>query len=164
VFTAVAAVTTNPAHVTVTTAGSLSATDIRAAYSALPERFRGKSTWLTSPTVDQHISQFGNALALSDYTVNLAADGTHVAVGRPVVVSDYAPAYSSTTGANNYAVVGDFSTGFLIVQRAGMTVELVNHLFDTSTGRPTGQRGWFAYARHGFDVIVPNAFRLLSNS
>jgi HK97 family phage major capsid protein len=164
IFTAMAATTTNPAHVTVTTAGQFSATDLRAAYSALPERFRGKSTWLTSPTVDQHISQFGNALALSDYTVNLAADGTHVAVGRPVVVSDYAPAFTGTTGTANLAVVGDFGNGFLIVQRAGMTVELVNHLFDTSTGRPTGQRGWFAWARHGFDIVNANAFRLLSNS
>jgi HK97 family phage major capsid protein len=164
IFTAAAATTTNPAHTTVTTAGSLSATDLRNVYSALPERFRSKASWVMSPTVEQKVSQFGNALALSDYTVNLLADGTHQIAGKPVVVSDYAPAFSSTTGSNNFTVVGDFSTGFLIVQRAGMTVELVEHLFDTSTGRPTGQRGWFAYARHGFDVIVPNAFRLLSNS
>ena len=95
--------------------------------------------------------------------MDLTKDGTPVLTGRPVVVSDYASAFSSTTGAANYAVVGDVSQ-YYIVQRAGMTVELVEHLFDTTYGRPTGQRGWFAWARHGMDVVNANAFRLLSNS
>jgi HK97 family phage major capsid protein len=162
IFTAMSG-TTNPAHVVVTTAGVLGATDIRSAWSALPERYRPRATWVMSPTVDAKVRALGNNLSLADFTVNLTADGTPVLTGRPVVVTDYAPAFTGTTGAANYAVVGDFSN-FLIVQRAGMTVELVNHLFDTSTGRPTGQRGWFAYARHGFDSVNTNGFRLLSNS
>ncbi len=164
IFTAMAATTTNPAHVVVTTVGALGAVDLRAAWAALPQRFRGKATWLMSPSVETKVSQFGNGLALSDFTVNLLADGTRQLIGRPVVLTDYAPSFTGTTGAANYTVVGDFSTGFLVVQRAGMTVELVNHLFDTSTGRPTGQRGWFAFARHGYDVVAPNAFRIIANS
>ncbi len=163
VFTSMQNVTTNPAHVTVTTAGTLGSADVRAAWAALPERFRNKATWVYSPTVQEKVSAFGNNLALADFTVNFTEAGSFQVLGRPVVVTDYAPAFNSTTGATNYAVIGDFSN-FLIVQRAGMTVELVNHLFDTSTGRPTGQRGWFAWARHGHDVVAPNAFRLLSNS
>jgi HK97 family phage major capsid protein len=163
IFTALANATNNPSHVVVTTAGALGAVDTRAAWSSLPERFRPRATWVMSPTVLSKVSAFGNGLALSDFTVNLLADGTSVLTGRPVVVSDYAPAFVSTTGAANVAVIGDFQK-FLIVQRAGMTVELVQHLFDTSTGRPTGQRGWFAYARHGHDAIATNAFRLVSNS
>ena len=41
--------------------------------------------------------------------------------------------------------------------------ELVPHLFDVTNNRPTGQRGWFAWARVGADSIVDNAFRLLQN-
>ena len=156
-------VTTNPPHVVVTTAGSLGAIDVRNAWATLPERYRSRATWVMSPTIEAKIRAFGNALALSDFTVNLLADGTSNLTGRPVVVSDYAPAFTGTTGAENFAIVGDFSR-FLIVQRAGMTVELVNHLFDTSTGRPTGQRGWFAFSRHGFDQVDPNGFRLIANS
>lgn len=168
IFTSMANVTTNPAHVTVQTLGSVAASDFRAAWAALPERFRGKATWVYSPTVQEKVSAFGNNLALSDFTENLSvdtlkSDGTFSLLGRPVIVGDYAPAFSGTTGATNYAVVGDFSN-FVIVSRAGMTVEPVQHLFDTSTGRPTGQRGWFAWARHGFDQVAPNAFRLLSNT
>lgn len=162
VFTAMSG-TTNPAHVVVTTAGTIGAVDIRSAWAALPERYRSRATWVMSPSVMAKVRALGNNLALADFTVNLTADGIPVLTGRPVIETDYAPAFTGTTGSENFAVVGDFSR-FLIAQRAGMTVELVNHLFDTSTGRPTGQRGWFAYARHGFDVVDTNGFRLLSNS
>ncbi|MCU1494801.1 MAG: Phage major capsid protein [Acidimicrobiaceae bacterium] len=163
IFTRMASTTTNPAHITVTTLGVLGAVDVRKAWGALPERFRPRATWVMAPTVEAQVRAFGNGLALSDFTVNLLADGTSVLTGKPVVVSDYAPAFTGVTTAASYTVVGDFSN-FLIVQRAGMTVELVNHLFDTSTGRPTGQRGWFAYARHGFDAVNPRAFVLVSNT
>jgi HK97 family phage major capsid protein len=154
---------TGAAHVTVTTAGTLGAVDVRTAWASLPERYRSRASWVVSPTVDSKIRAFGNGLALSDYTVNLAADGTSTLTGRPVVISDYAPAFSSTTGATNYAVVGDFNN-FVVVSRAGMSVELVPHLFDQATARPTGSRGWWAYARHGFDCVNPSGFRLISNS
>jgi predicted phage gp36 major capsid-like protein len=39
-------------------------------------------------------------------------------------------------------------------------VELVQHLVGTNH-RPTGQRGWFAYARIGANSVNDNAFRVL---
>ena len=92
----------------------------------------------------------------------VAQGGVGTLFGRPVVTTDYAPAFTGTTGAANILAVGDFSN-FVIAQRAGMTVELVSHLFGTTNARPTGQRGWFAYARHGFDSVNDNGFRLLQN-
>jgi HK97 family phage major capsid protein len=76
IFTAMQAITTNPAHVTVTTAGTLGAVDVRAIYSALPERYRSRSTWVMNQSVVKKASGFGNGNALSDYTVNLQSDGT----------------------------------------------------------------------------------------
>jgi HK97 family phage major capsid protein len=63
----------------------------------------------------------------------------------------------------NLAVVGDFSN-YLIAMRAGMNVELVPTLFDQATGRPSGQRGWFAWARVGGDAIVHAGFRLINQT
>ena len=116
-----------------------------------------------SPSVLEKVSAFGNGLALSDYTVNLLADGTSVLTGRPVVVTDYAPAFTGTTGSENFAVIGDFSR-FVVVQRAGLSVELVPTIFDPTTARPTGERAWFATARYGLGVSDANGFRLLSNA
>jgi predicted phage gp36 major capsid-like protein len=45
-----------------------------------------------------------------------------------------------------------------------MSVELVPHLLHTSNNRPSGQRGWFAWARIGADSINDLAFRLLQNA
>ena len=60
-------------------------------------------------------------------------------------------------------MVGDFRN-FVIAQRAGMEVEYVPNLFDTTTGTPTGQRGLFAWARVGSDSVNDNAFRMLVNT
>jgi len=65
--------------------------------------------------------------------------------------------WSST---NRIAIFGDFSN-FLIVDKIGLTVELIPHMFDGS-GDPTGQRGLFAYWRNSAEVVVDSAFRVLT--
>jgi predicted phage gp36 major capsid-like protein len=49
----------------------------------------------------------------------------------------------------------------VIADRIGTTVEFVPHLFG-SNRRPTNQRGWLAYVRHGAAVVNSGAFRLLN--
>jgi HK97 family phage major capsid protein len=64
--------------------------------------------------------------------------------------------------AQKIAVVGDFSRAFKIVDRVGMNIELIPHLFGAAQGNlPTGQRGLFAYWRVGAKVLDANAFRVL---
>jgi len=162
IFTRMNATLTAPAHVTTATAGSLGAVDIRKAWAALPQRYRANASWVMSPTAMSQVRAFGNGNALSDFTVNLLADGTDQLTGRPVITSDYAPAFTGATATTtSIAVVGDFSN-FVIAQRAGMEIELINNLFDQSTGRPSGQRGWFAFARHGMDAANVNGFRIIT--
>ncbi len=155
--------TTTPAHVIVTTLGTLGAVDVRAAYAKLGELFRSKATWMMNVSVENTIRAFGNNLALADFTINLGANGIGTLMGHDIRLSDYAPSPTNTTAAESFLVVGDFAH-YRFIQRAGMTVELVPHLFDQSTARPLGQRGWYAYARHGADVDASNAFRLVSNT
>ena len=57
-------------------------------------------------------------------------------------------------------VQGDYRQ-FLIVDRIGMGIELVPHLFGGTTRYPTGQRGILAIWFNNSQVLVPNAFRLL---
>lgn len=60
---------------------------------------------------------------------------------------------------DRYLLFGDFSQ-FLIVDRVGMSVELVPHLFG-SNQRPTGQRGIYAVWRNNSKILTDNAFRVL---
>jgi predicted phage gp36 major capsid-like protein len=46
-----------------------------------------------------------------------------------------------------------------VVDRLGMNVEVVQHLFDTSTGYPTGQRGLYAFWRNTSLVLADEALR-----
>ena len=69
--------------------------------------------------------------------------------------------FDAAATANNYLLLyGDFQQ-FVIVDRIGSTIELVPHLFGANR-RPTGQRGALLWFRTGSNVVVPQAFRLLS--
>ena len=65
-----------------------------------------------------------------------------------------------TTSTNRIAIFGDFSN-FLIVDKIGLTVELITHIVD-GNGNPTGERGLFAYWRNSSVVLVDSAFRVLT--
>ena len=160
IFTALDANTN--VEVVVTTDGTFTAVDLLKAWKSLPERYRSRATWIMSTDVENEVRTFSANDTGAYYTVNLTQGGIGNLFGRPVLTSDYAPEFTGTTGAANILVVGDFSN-FVVAQRAGMTVELVSHLFGVTNARPTGQRGWFAYARHGFDSVNDNGFRLLQN-
>jgi len=149
-------------EVVVTTDALFGAVDIDKVWADLPEKFRANSAWFMNVDVENEIRAFGSGTATSRFTVDQTAEGISRLNGKPVVLSDYAPTFTGTTGAANILVVGDFSN-FLVAQRVGMNVEYIPHLFDVTYNRPTGTRGLFAYARVGSDSVVDNAFRLLQN-
>jgi HK97 family phage major capsid protein len=159
IFTAIDA--TAGSEVAVTTDGALGPEDALKVWADLPERFRTRATWVGNTSVFNEIRNNGTSDGL--FTVDLSQGGISRLLGRPVVETDYAPAFTGTTGAANLLVVGDFQH-FVVAQRAGMSIEYVPHLFSTTTNLPNGQRGYFAYARHGMDSVADNAFRLLQNT
>ena len=80
-------------------------------------------------------------------------------LGKPLYeASDMVTAV--TTGSN-ILLAGNFAECYYIYDRAGTTLEYVPNVMDTSTGRPTGQRGFAAWWRTGADAVDPNGFRVL---
>ena len=145
------------------TDGGLAVGDLDATWAALPQRFRTNATWLWSTDVDNRVRNFGATYG-SSFTRQLnTADGGSNPHDRPVAVSDYMPSFTGTTGSANIMIVGDFSR-FVVAQRVGMSIELVPMLFDVTNNRPTGSRGWFAYARLGSNSVSDLAFRILQNA
>jgi len=64
--------------------------------------------------------------------------------------------------ADNFALLfGDFSN-YVIVDRVGLSVELVPHLFATANNRPNGQRGFFANWRTGANSVNDAGIKVLS--
>lgn len=144
------------------TAGTIAGKDIYDMWARLPQRHRRKSTtaWMSSTDVQNAIRQLGTVDP--NFTVNITEDAIPRLFGRQYPMNDYMSSVAAGTAAANLAIVGDWK-GYLVAQRAGMNIEFVPMLFDASSNRPTGQRGWFAYARIGADVVDPTAFQLLQN-
>ncbi|WP_431920465.1 phage major capsid protein [Nonomuraea jabiensis] len=148
-------------EVVVTADGAFGGVDVNKVWSALPDRWKANATWVMSHDVGNEIATFGNGNNMSFMTVDLTGIVQTLRT-RPIEFSSYFPDFTGTTGASNILVVGDFRN-FLIVDRAGMSVEIVPHLIDVTNNRPTGQRGLFAWARHGSGSTADVAFRLLQN-
>jgi HK97 family phage major capsid protein len=146
--------------------GLLTSADPYNVWKALPQKYRRNASWLMSIGVNNGIRQLGAANVFHGYTVNLPAGWADQLFNRPVYESAYMPDSTTwTTTAEGQAVVGDFSN-FVIARNGGMSVELVPQLFQQVTqgsgpAVPTGQRGWFAYARIGSDSSNTAGFRLL---
>ncbi|MER6834253.1 phage major capsid protein [Streptomyces cellulosae] len=153
---------TNPANIELGTAGVISAPDIYGLWNQLPQKYRrrGTTAWLSSTDVQNTIRQLGTTDP--NFTVDITQEAIPRLFGREYPMNDFMADDPAGTGTQPLLVVGDFK-GYLVAQRAGMTVEFIPQLFDVTNNRPTGQRGWFAWARVGAGVVNPQAFRLLVN-
>ena len=146
--------------VDVATDNTLAAVDIDAVYAATPEDFRMNGKWVMNVDVENEIRAFGSGTATSRFTVDQTAAGITLLNGKEVILTDHAPAWAATDG-QNILVFGDFDH-FVVAQRVGMTLVNVDVLFGANQ-RPTGQSGFYAYARFGSGVTAVNAFRRLKN-
>lgn len=156
-------------RVTVTTSGALGSPDPYKVWKALPQRNRRNASWLMSVGVNNAVRQIGTTNVFHGYTVNLPEGWADQLFNSPVYESPYMPdTTTSTSATDGVAVVGDFSN-FVVARNGGMSVEYVPQLFQQVTAgsgpaRPTGQRGWFAYARIGSNSVNDLGFRLLCNT
>ena len=66
-----------------------------------------------------------------------------------------------TTGGETVLLYGDVKAGFCIVQRVGMAIELIPHLFGTARNYPNGTRGAYCYFRVGAGIIADAAIQAL---
>jgi HK97 family phage major capsid protein len=149
-------------EMTTTTAATVGLTDLHAVYRALPGRARRNASWLMNPLWLGAIRQLGSAVGAS-FSGDLRDPLAERILGKPAFEDDDSPATTTTTALDNVLVFGNFNN-YVIVDRVGLTVELVPHLFGTNH-RPTGARGLYAYWRVGGDVVGPEqaSFRLLQD-
>jgi HK97 family phage major capsid protein len=151
-------------RVDVAVSGALAASDPYKVWKALPQRFRRRASWLMSVGVNNAIRQLGTANVFHALTATLPEEWADALFRKGVYESPYmSDVTTSTSATTELAVVGDFSN-YVIARRGGMSVELVPHMFGLTTNRPTGQRGWFAYARIGGNSVNDLGFRLLVNT
>lgn len=145
------------------TAETFAIADVYALEAALQARFRQGASFVANKAIYSKIRQFD--------TSGGAGLWERIGAGQPAQLLGY-NAYESSnmdgvlpdaaaTADNFLAVLGDFSN-YVIVDRVGLSIELVPHLFHTSNNRPSGQRGFLAWWRVGADSVNDAAFAMLS--
>lgn len=165
IVVALAAATDPSATVVVSDAGVLAASDVYNLWAQLPVRFRmaASTAWMSSVELQNAIRQFGEEGG-SDFSVNITQEAVPQLFGRRYPTNDYMSGLAaSTSSTESMLIVGDWRH-YLIAMRAGMNVELVPHVFGTTSIFPTGQRAWYAWGRVGANLLASNAFRLLRNA
>jgi HK97 family phage major capsid protein len=146
-------------------ADTLAVGDLYATQSGLPARYRSRGAWLATNAFYNRARQFDTAGG-SSLWAQLGDDRPANLLGKPIYEAEDMDGVITAAADNYMAVFGDFSN-YVIADRIGMTVEFIPHLFQQTTagsgfGRPTGQRGWFAYYRTGADSVNDGAFRMLN--
>lgn len=135
--------------------------DVYAVHGALPARYRSMPStgWMANTLIYNRIRQFDTAGGAGLWAQ--LGDGTpERLLNRTVLESEDMDGVINATQDNLVLLFGDFDN-YVIADRIGMTVEFIPHLFGANR-RPTNQRGWLAYVRHGADSVNDGAFRLLN--
>lgn len=156
---------------TASNTNSLVVADIYGVHNALGPRFRQRATWTMNNAVGDRIRQLDTAgganLWIPNLTQRSAAVPNGFTDGRMGDNLLGKAAYEATAQSGTFTtgqligVIGDFSY-FKIVDRVGLSVETIPHIFGAAQGNlPTGQRALFAYWRVGSKVLDANAFRTL---
>jgi HK97 family phage major capsid protein len=151
-------------RVGVQTSGAFGETEPYRVMAALPQKYRRRANWLMSISVNNAIRQLAKVTGFHAFTENLPAEWADTILGKGVRESPYMPdTTTSTSATTGYAIVGDWDN-YLLARRGGMSIELIPHIFDVTSNRPTGNRGWFGYARIGGGSVNDLGFRLLVNT
>ncbi len=152
----------SPAPRQVATSAQIAADDLYGAFEALPQAARESAScaWMSSTSVATKVGK----LAADDpaFDLRVGVDRRGVLLGRPYVPNDVMPGMPATSTTDGLVLIGDFAH-YAVVEHVGTLLEYVPNVIDSTNNRPTGQRGYFAWARVGGGVINPNAFRLIKN-
>lgn len=144
-----------------TTAETFAVADLYKVEEALPPRFRTRARWAANKAIYNDVRQFDTGGG-ANLWVRLDAATPAELIGYPAhEASAMDSGFDATATADNFVLIlGDWQY-YRIIDRVGMSVELVPHLFGANR-RPTGQRGLWAWWRTGADSVLDKAFRVLN--
>ncbi len=140
------------------TTATLAAGDSWLLKAGIPARFIASTTWAAAPAtwdaIFQLVPQGSTTLAQQ---FDAAGRGGNW-LGRPKV--EWSPMATGSTTGTKLVVGGDWKTGYAVVDRLGLTAELIPHMLGTNR-LPLGVRGLYVYWRSGAGVLGANALRYL---
>jgi len=138
------------AVVSTATTAVFAVADLYKLENALSPRFKENASIVANRAVFNLVRQFDTAGGASLW-VQLQEGQPERLIGYPKY--EWSDMSSATTSGTWIMTIGDFSN-FVIVDRIGMNVEFIQHLFGTANNLPTGQRGLYCYWRTTSKVLA----------
>jgi HK97 family phage major capsid protein len=149
-------------RIVTTTTATYGAPDPWLLKGGIPARFQGNTTFVASPVAWDTTWQFvaaGSTTQARQFDAGRGGDF----LGRPKAeLSTMVAATTGTATGGKIMIGGDWATAYRVVDRLGMSAEIVQHLVGTNH-RPAGQRGIFVWWRTGAAVVAQNALRYLES-
>jgi HK97 family phage major capsid protein len=137
-------------------AASFGPEDVYAIKNQTPPRWRARGRYLGEGSIYDLVRQFDTSGG-SNMWVQLADANPGRLIGYPG--EEISTMDGDLSTGSHPLIFGDFKQ-FLIVDRLGMAVDVIPHVFGAN-GRPTGQRGVFALWANGCGILADEAFRCL---
>lgn len=156
----VTALTGGSSVVASATTDTFAIADVYSVHGNLPAKYRRRAAWLAEINTINSIRQFDTAGG-AGLLAQLGDPTPEALLGSPLFEASEMDGTINATQDNYILVYGDWSN-YVIADRVGMTLELVPHLFATANNRPSGQRGFYGFARTGADSVNDGAFRMLN--
>jgi HK97 family phage major capsid protein len=126
--------------------------------AAVPARFINSTTFAAAPGTFDTTFRFVGGNSTEPYQFSNGDRGGDF-LGRPKI--EWSTMGTGATTGTKLIIGGDFRTGYKIVDRLGMSAELIPHMFGATARLPLGVRGLYVYWRTGAGVVAVNAFRYL---
>lgn len=141
-------------------ADTFAVADLYALRNKIAPRYQGRASWMANQLIFDKVRQFDTAGG-ANFWVDLNGANPSQLMGFPAFTN---PEMDGTYGSGeNYVMVfGDLAAGYTIVDRVGMTIEAIPHLFGGSNNFPNGMRGIWAYWRTGGRVTNSEALAVLN--
>jgi HK97 family phage major capsid protein len=125
--------------------------------AALPARFTNDATFAANPATFDTTYRFVGGNSTEPYQFSGGDRGGDF-LGRPK--AEWSTMATGAATGTKLIIGGAFGVGYKIVDRLGMSAELIPHMLG-SNRLPLGTRGLYAYWRTGAAVVAQNAFRYL---
>jgi len=124
----------------------------------IPARFTNDSTFAAAPGTWDTTYRFVAQGSTTEPRQFSDGDRGGDFLGRPKV--EWSTMATGATTGTKLIVAGNWKVGYKIVDRLGMSAELIPHMLGTNR-LPLGVRGLYCYWRTGAAVVAKNAFRYL---
>jgi len=140
---------------------TFTAPDIYALANKVAARYRGRGSWIADEVTYDAVRGFATSSIKDIFQESIALDRPGTILGRPAYGNPQVDA-TFGSGENYIMAFGDIAAAYTIVDRVGMSVELVPHLFGTGTNLPNGTRALYAFWRTGARVVDSGAVAVLN--